>query len=65
MMDDVFKDEVARGDIIIHMDDILIADAPEPRACAYISGGLAGPTLEREQGHPHLKAWAMDLTPPK
>ena len=25
MMDDVFKDKVARGDVIIYMDDILIA----------------------------------------
>ena len=41
------------------------ADAPEPEACAYISSGPAGPTLERKQEHPHLKAWATDPTLPK
>jgi hypothetical protein len=27
MMDEIFKDEVATGDVIIYMDDILIATA--------------------------------------
>ena len=40
-------------------------DVPEPEACTYISGGPASPALERKQGHPHLKAWAMDPTLPK
>ena len=40
-------------------------DAPEPKACAYLSSSSTGPTLEREQEHPHLKAWAMDPTLPK
>ena len=40
-------------------------DAPEPEACAYISGGPAGPTLEREQGLPLLKGRETDPTSPK
>ena len=41
------------------------ADAPEPKARAYLSSGPAGPTLERKQEHPHLKAWATDPTLPE
>ena len=40
-------------------------DAPEPEACAYISGGPVGPTLECEQEHPRLKAWATSPTLPE
>ena len=37
-------------------------DAPEPAACAYISCGPVGPTLERDHNLPLLKARAMDPT---
>ena len=37
-------------------------DAPEPEACAYISSGPAGPTLERDHNLPLLKARATDPT---
>jgi hypothetical protein len=37
-------------------------DAPEPKACAYISSSPAGPTLERDHNLSLLKARAMDPT---
>jgi hypothetical protein len=40
----------------------MTVDAPEPKACAYISSGLAGPTLERDHNLSLLKARAMDPT---
>ena len=48
-----------------HVAFTLATDAPEPKACAYLSSSPAGPTLEWKQGHPHLKAWARDPTLPK
>ena len=35
---------------------VVAVDAPEPKAHAYLSSSPAGPALEREQEHPHLKA---------